>query len=155
MHTFKLLGLPDSDHAEFEVECGKGTYVRALGRDLALQLGTFGHIRRLRRVAVGPFREDRAVSLQELQGLEPATLLSRYLLPVETALADIPALALTEQEARRLKNGQGVPVLPVASRSPFRDIAQGDVVRAVLDGQLIALARITGGEIRPVRVMNL
>jgi len=76
-------------------------------------------------------------------------------LPVETVLADIPALALTLQEANRLRHGQGVPVLPVASRSPFKDIAQGDTVVAMAEGRLVALAKIAGGEIRPVRVMNL
>ncbi len=159
VHDIRLLDRPDSDHASFEVRCGKGTYVRALGRDIALQLGTLGHISRLRRVAVGPFREDRAVNWQVLQELAPETLLQDYLLPIETVLADIPALALTEQEARRLKNGQGVPVLPVASRSPLTDIAKGlsrgDIIQAVSDGKLIALAQIAGGEIRPVRVMNL
>ncbi|NQV84895.1 MAG: tRNA pseudouridine(55) synthase TruB, partial [Rhodospirillales bacterium] len=74
--------------------------------------------------------------------------------PVETVLDDIPALALTEPEARMLSRGQGVPVLPVASRSPFKNISQGDVVCAMAGGRLVALAKIMGGEIRPFRVMN-
>ena len=82
-------------------------------------------------------------------------MLFRSLLPVETVLADIPALALTQQEAQMLKRGQAVSVLPVASRSPFKDIEQGDTVCAMSEGRLVALARIAGGEIRPVRVLNL
>jgi len=154
----RLLDCPDSDHANLEMVCGKGTYVRALVRDLALHLGAEGHIRRLRRTAVGPFLIEKAFSLERFDGdgdSDAALLLSEFLLPVETVLDDIPALALTEQEARRLRQGQGVPVLPVAQRSPLRDISQGDLVQAKADGTLVALARIMGGEIRPVRVMNL
>ncbi|MEE8351003.1 MAG: tRNA pseudouridine(55) synthase TruB, partial [Rhodospirillales bacterium] len=76
------------------------------------------------------------------------------LLPVETVLDDIPALALTEKEARRLSQGQAIPVLPVANRSPLKNISQGDVVCAMAEGKLVALAKIKGGEIRPFRVMN-
>lgn len=155
---YKLLDCPDNDHAAFEVTCGKGTYVRALARDLALHLGCEGHIRRLRRTAVGPFHVEKAFSLdrfEENEDNDAASLLDEFLLPVATVLDDIPALALTEQEARRLRQGQGVPVLPVAQRSPIRGIAQGDLVQAVADGTLVALARIAGGEIRPVRVLNL
>lgn len=157
--AFRLIDIPDADHAAFEVDCGKGTYVRALVRDLALHLGCEGHIRRLRRTAVGPFTIEKAVPLtafEETEGENAGALLAQHLLPVETVLDDIPALALTEQEARRLKSGQGIPVLPVAQRSPFRDIiSQGDVVQVTANGMLVALARITGGEIRPIRVMNL
>lgn len=158
IYAITLLEIPDPDHAVFEVRCGKGTYVRALARDLALHLGTVGHIRRLRRTAVGPFTLERAVSLEAFDTVEEdnaASLLSQYLLSVETALDDIPALALTEQEARKLKNGQGIPILPVAQRAALRDISQGDVVQVTAGGTLVALARIAGGEIRPVRVMNL
>jgi len=154
----RLMGVPDPDHALFEMDCGKGTYVRALARDLALHLGCEGHIRRLRRTAVGPFSEEMAVPLQafeENEGGNVAMLLSEHLLPVETVLDDIPALALTEQEAHRLKHGQAIPVLPVAQRSPQGLISQGDVVQVTAAGTLLGLARIAGGEIRPLRLMNL
>jgi len=148
----------DSDHAEFEVCSGKGAYMRALGRDIALELGTVGHISALRRVSVGPFTEKDAISLDKLldklETLGHSAPLSEHLLPVETVLDDIPALALTETEARKLSRGQAVPVLPVASRTPFKNISQGDVVCAMADGKLVALAKIHGGEIRPFRVMN-
>jgi tRNA pseudouridine55 synthase len=150
-----LTNMPDSDHAEFEVVAGKGSYMRSLARDIALSLGTVGHIRELRRTAVGPFDETQAISLANLETLGHIAPDSRVILPVETVLADIPALALTEQEARRLKQGQTVPVLPVASRTPFKDISQGDTVCAMTGGKLVALAKIMGGEIRPLRVMNL
>ena len=154
IQALKLRDMPDADHASFHVVSGKGAYMRALARDMALALGTFGHISDLRRVAVGPFKEKDAISLDKLESLGHSAPLSEHLLPVETVLDDIPALALTETEARRLRRGQAVPVLPVANRSPFKNIGQGDVVCAMAEGRLVALAKIKGGEIRPFRVMN-
>lgn len=155
IEEIRLLRMVDADTAEFEVTSGKGTYVRALARDIARAVDTVGHVAWLRRTAVGPFHEDNAISLDKLESLGHIALDSDQLLPVETVLADIPALALTQQEAQRLKRGQAVSVLPVASRSPFKDIEQGDTVCAMSEGRLVALARIVGGEIRPVRVLNL
>ncbi len=155
IERFELIGQPDADHAEFGVTSGKGAYMRSLGRDLARCLGTVGHLRELRRTAVGPFDESCAISLDKLEALGHSAADSEALLPVETVLADIPALALTEQEARRLRQGQAVPVLPVASRSPLSPVHKGDTVCAMAEGRLVALVRIKGGEIRPLRVINL
>jgi len=155
IHDLTLKAMPDRDHAEFEAVSGKGAYMRSLARDLAAALGTVGHVAALRRTAVGPFHEDQAISLDMLESLRHSAPLSGHLLPVETVLDDIPALALTEREARKLSHGQAIPVLPVASRSPFKNIGQGDVVRAMVEGRLVALAKIKGGEIRPFRVINL
>ncbi len=152
---FSLVRQIDPDHAEFEVVSGKGAYMRSLARDLALSLGTTGHIAALRRIRVGPFDVEGAISLENLESLGHSASLFEFLLPVETALDDIPALALTEAEARRLQQGQTVPALPVASRSPLGTIRQGDVACALADGRAVALVRISGGEIRPIRVLNL
>lgn len=155
IHALELIARPDPDHAEFRAVSGKGAYMRSLARDIARALGTAGHVAALRRTAVGPFDESRAISLAMLESLGHSAPLSGHLLPVETVLDDIPALALTETEARKLSHGQAIPVLPVASRSPFKNIGQGDVVRVMAEGRLVALATITGGEIRPFRVINL
>lgn len=155
IEDLKLLNVVDEDHAEFEAVSGKGAYMRSLARDLGTALGTVGHIVQLRRIAVGPFDEKQAISLDKLESLRHSAPLSEHLLPVETVLDDIPALALTETEARKLSQGQAIPVLPVASRSPLKNIGQGDVVRVMAEGRLVALAKINGGEIRPFRVMNL
>ena len=158
IHDFRLVKVIDLNTVSFEVDCGKGTYVRSLARDLALHLGCEGHISRLRRTAVGPFHIEKAVTLaafEDNEGEDAASLLTQYLLSVETVLDDIPALALTEQEAHQLKHGQAIPVLPVAQRSPQGLISQGDVVQVTAAGTLLGLARIAGGEIRPLRLMNL
>ncbi|HJO71391.1 MAG: tRNA pseudouridine(55) synthase TruB [Rhodospirillales bacterium] len=155
IHRLELIGAPDADHAQFEAETGKGAYMRSLARDLAVAVGTVGHIEKLRRTRVGPFAKEDAISLEKLAALGHSAPLADYLLPVETALDVIPALVLTEVEARRLQRGQPLPVLPVASRSPLTDIAQGAVVCAMAEGRLVALARIRGGEIWPLRVLNV
>lgn len=155
IRSFELVDMPDADHAEFRVETGKGAYIRSLARDLSLVLGTVGHVCALRRLACGPFDESNAISLDKLEELGHSAPPMAFLLPVETALDDIPALALTEEESRRLANGQPVSLLPIATRDPLRGVKAGDTVRAMLAGKLVAVARIESGEVRPVRVMNL
>ncbi|HEV7546990.1 MAG TPA: tRNA pseudouridine(55) synthase TruB, partial [Reyranella sp.] len=116
IERLELLGRPDADHADFVVSCGKGTYIRSLGRDLALSLGTVGYLSALRRTAVGPFREEAAISLPKLEALGHIPALLGALAPVATALDDIPALALTEAQADRLRQGQ--PVLLTRDAPP-------------------------------------
>ena len=154
IHEFRLLEHSDPDTARFEVRCGKGAYMRSLARDLSRYLRTAGYIVGLRRTRVGPFSEKGAISLDKLEALGHSAALAGPLLPVETVLDDIPALALTETEARRLRHGQPVAVLSIASRSALSGARQGDVVKAMNDGRLVALAEIKGGELRPLRVIN-
>jgi tRNA pseudouridine55 synthase len=143
-----LVGRPDADHADFVVACGKGTYIRSLGRDLARSLGTVGHLSALRRTAAGPFREAAAISLSKLEALGHIPALLGVLAPVETALDDIPALALTEAQADRLRQGQ--PVLLTRDVPP-----PGTLVRARAGSKLVALVRSDGIALKPVRVFNL
>ncbi|MCW8835477.1 MAG: tRNA pseudouridine(55) synthase TruB [Rhodospirillales bacterium] len=155
IESLVLADMPDQDHAVFDVVCGKGTYMRAIARDLARRLGTVGHIAELRRTAVGRFSEKDAISLDKLESFGHSAPAEELLLPVETVLDDIPALALTEAEARHMRNGQSVSLLRVANRSSLSELSQGATVCAMCDGKMVALARIEGGEIRPVRVLNL
>jgi tRNA pseudouridine55 synthase len=155
IRSIRLLGRPSPDEATFEVISGKGAYMRALGRDLAIGLGTCGHIRDLRRTAVGPFTEQRAISLESLKALGHSPAAFEYLLPVETALDDIPALALTATEAIRLRSGQPVGLLHRQDRDRIYELAPGGMVRAMAEGRLVALTRFEAGELVPVRVLNL
>ncbi len=152
---FRLIARPDADHAEFEVRSGKGAYMRALARDLAKYLGTLGYVERLRRLAVGPFGEARAISLDSLLALGHSPAAFERLLPIETALDDIPALALSATEASSLRSGQRIGLLHRHDRERIRGFAQGGLVRAMAEEKLIALARFEAGELIPVRVMNL
>jgi tRNA pseudouridine55 synthase len=155
VHSITLCQMPDADHAVLEVVAGKGTYVRSLARDIAQILGTVGYVSELRRTAVGPFSEKDAISLDSLETLGHSAPPGEKVLPIETVLDDIPALALTEQEARRLRHGQAIDALPVATRTPLSDFNLDEIVCAMEGGRLVALVKVTGGEIRPVRVMNL
>jgi len=153
--ALRLIEVPDADHAVFEAVVGKGTYIRALARDLGEALGTRAYVAALRRLAVGPFGLDRAISLEILGSLGHSAAASVYLLPVETALDDIPALALTEDEARRLRCGQAVTPSRPAERARIDDFGNGTRLRATSGGKLIALVEIAAEGLRPVRVLNL
>jgi tRNA pseudouridine55 synthase len=144
-----LLAVPDPDHAEFTATVGAGTYIRALARDLAAALGTLGHITELRRLSVGRFTEAQAISLETAVALGHSLAASEHLLPIETALDDIPALAVTAEEAARLRHGQRV-ALP----APMDRIADGTLVGARCDRLIVAVARIEAGSLKPVRVIN-
>ena len=148
IEALELLARPDRDHADFGVTCGKGTYIRSLGRDLAVALGTVGHLSALRRTAAGPFREEAAISLPKLEALGHIPALLGALVPVVTALDDIPALALTETQADRLRHGQPIILTRDAPSS-------GVLLRAELDERLVALVRSDGAALQPVRVFNL
>ncbi|HZB93730.1 MAG TPA: tRNA pseudouridine(55) synthase TruB [Stellaceae bacterium] len=155
VQSLRFLGAPDPDHAEFEAVVGKGTYIRALARDLGLALGTLAHITQLRRLAVGRFRAEAAISLDNLAALGHSAAASGHLFPVETALDDIPALALSEDEAHRLRCGQAVTPLRPSDRAFIDQLGDGATVRATTGGKLVAVAEIAAGGIRPVRVLNL
>jgi tRNA pseudouridine55 synthase len=154
IHHLALLNTVDTDRAEFIAECGKGTYVRALARDMGRILGCFGHIAALRREAVGPFDSNELISLEQLTALCHRAAageadLAKALLPVETALDDIPALAVSRADAARLQRGQAVLL-----RGRDAPIFHG-AVYVTAAGQLIALAEVDRGEIVPKRVFNL
>jgi tRNA pseudouridine55 synthase len=150
----QLADTPDPDHSRFHAECGKGTYVRALARDLGRQLGCHGHVSALRRTAVGPFAEADMISLERLEALCHRAAfgelsLADALLPVATALDDIPALAVSRADAARLQRGQAVLL-----RGRDAPTIRGTVY-VTASGSLIALAEVDRGEIVPKRVFNL
>ncbi|MDP3852757.1 tRNA pseudouridine(55) synthase TruB, partial [Phenylobacterium sp.] len=105
VHDLRVGRVIDADHIELEMDCGKGAYVRAVVRDLADRLGACGHVSALRRTRVGPFREDDAITLELLEDLGHKARCLEALLPVETALDDIPELAVTTEDAFKLKQG--------------------------------------------------
>jgi tRNA pseudouridine55 synthase len=154
IHKLSLLEQQDKDNSVFEAECGKGTYVRALARDMGRILGCYGHICALRRTLVGPFGENDMIPLEQLEALcnraaSGEGSLADALLPVETALDDIPALAVTRADAARLHRGQAVLL-----RGRDAPNCSGTVYVTVA-GRLLALAEIGNGELIPKRVFNL
>ncbi|MCY4501040.1 MAG: tRNA pseudouridine(55) synthase TruB [Alphaproteobacteria bacterium] len=144
----------DDDSAEFTAETGKGVYVRAIARDLAAALGTVGHVSALRRLCVGPFRVEDAITLEELEALAHIGPESVFLLPTDRSLADIPALSVSEQEAAALRNGQALRLFSAADLSRIAGFHDGMTIRARMGEVLVAVARYDSGTVRPVRVVN-
>ncbi len=147
------------DETSFVMTCGKGTYVRSLARDMGLALGCFGHITKLRRTAVGPFTEKNAISLANLEQMSDIAARMEALLPLESALDDIPALALKAEETASLRNGQ---VLNFISRPDFERLSKAGLGKqepqtalALFNGAPVALVENKGPEIKPVRVLNM
>jgi tRNA pseudouridine55 synthase len=154
IERLELEAMVDADHSAFRAECGKGTYVRSLARDLGRVLGCHGHVSALRRTAVGPFGESDMISLEGLEALcDRAAFgelsLADALLPVATALDDIPALAVSRADAARLQRGQAVLL-----RGRDAPMVRGTVY-VTASGSLIALAEVDRGEVVPKRVFNL
>jgi tRNA pseudouridine55 synthase len=149
-----LVDCPDRDTAVFAARCGKGTYVRALARDMGRALGCFGHVTALRRTAVGPFTEQIATGLEALQRLmqpaaEDSVAAAPAVLPVEAGLAALPALRVSAADAGRLARGQ-----PVLLRGRDAPVMEG-WVSVSAHGGLVALAQVEKGELRPRRIFNL
>lgn len=149
IHRLELVDMPDENTAVFSAECGKGTYVRAIARDMARALGTRGHVVGLRRLLVGPFDEASMVKLDDLRatheegGTEGC---DEHLDPVEFALGDLAEVRLSETDAVRLRNGQSV--LLRGRDAP----ANGETVFATVAGSLIAIGEVERGEFHPSRV---
>jgi tRNA pseudouridine55 synthase len=163
IHDARVSAAPDADHLEIEMVCGKGTYVRALVRDLAEALGACGHVSQLRRTRVGRFAEEGSICLETLEDICHRGAGSEALLPVETALDDIPALAVTAEDAFRLSQGRAVVLLPrqvetLGPRLKPRIVGDKDASRTVLateGGRALALCEMRAGRLSPVRLFHL
>lgn len=150
LSLIEMLG-PDS--CVLEADCGKGTYVRAIARDLGLTLGCLGHVTALRRLRVGPFAEKDAVLLETLDAAKASdagrAALLAHVRPVASGLASLPMIAVGNQDAARLKRGQSVLL-----RGRDAPIIEGPAY-ATWKGELIALGEIVEGALQPTRVFNL
>ena len=149
----ELVAMEGPDETVFEADCGKGTYVRSLARDMGWALGTFGHVTALRRTRVAGFGEDDMISLEKLDDLSHIAAgretLADVLRSMETALDDIPALAVSGADAARLMRGQAVIL-----RGRDAPILHGTVLVAS-GGNPVALVEVKQGALHPKRVFNL
>jgi tRNA pseudouridine55 synthase len=153
IYSVKIMGWPTPSQTTLEVTCGKGTYVRSLARDLGRATGWLGHVILLRRTAVGPFHEADMISLAKLEELSHTppseNSLMRILRPIETVLDGIPALAVMDPDAQRLRQGQSV--LLRGAQAPIA----AEVVLVTHDGQALGLCSIIQGSLQPKRLFNL
>jgi tRNA pseudouridine55 synthase len=153
IYRLDVIDMPTPDTCLFEAECGKGTYVRAIARDIGRLLGCFGHVAELRRTKVGPLGETDAIPLETLNELgnsaDGRDALMRVLRPVETALDGIPALAVSGSDAAELKRGKSIIL-----RGRDAPIHNG-LIYATSRGMLVALGEVERGELKPTRVFNI
>lgn len=150
----------DGPTTAFTCTCGKGTYIRSLARDMGLKLGCYGYISALERTAVGGFTLDNAISLDFFRNLGENPDLDAILLPVQTALDDIPALALNDAEAGRIKQGQSLvfmsrPDIERLSLAGFDLNYRETAIAVTMKGKAIAIIDVDGPEIHPVKILNL
>jgi tRNA pseudouridine55 synthase len=162
VHEARLEATPSDDLAVIFVRCGKGFYIRALVRDLAAALGCEGHVAALRRTRVGAFREGGATGLAKLAEMSDKAALEATLTPLETALDDIPALAVDGEDAARLKQGREIVLLPHQIEA-FREMRRPRTINgedasrvclAMTRGKAAALGEVRAGRFIPVRVFN-
>ena len=152
---FELFERLDADLAVFTVESGKGVYMRSLARDLSRALGTVGYVAALRRERCGPFTLATAISLDKLEGAaDNAHASPDLLLPIATALADIPALALNAEEAGGLAHGRALSVDTLDLRIPELVASRTGLVRAMAGERVLALCRLEGGWLKPERLLQ-
>ncbi|MEO0676543.1 MAG: tRNA pseudouridine(55) synthase TruB [Pseudomonadota bacterium] len=140
-----LIDCPDADHAELELVCGKGGYVRAIARDLGRALGCLGHVDRLRRTWSGPFDVAHGLSYEDIEAQARTEALDAHLMPLEIGLSELPELRTTPEGAVRLRNGNPGFVYP-------GEAEYGDEAWASLDGRAVAVGIAKGGELHPSRV---
>ena len=156
IYEAEVTDAPDADHVELTIRTGKGVYVRSLARDLAVMLGAEGHVSALRRERVGPFSVENAVTLDFLTDLVHRDAASEGLLPVATALDDIPELAVTDQDAFSLRQGRPIVLLPRQVETLKSRLRDGSRTVSAFQGQtLVALGQLRAGRLEPDRVFNL
>ncbi|MEL6523859.1 MAG: tRNA pseudouridine(55) synthase TruB [Pseudomonadota bacterium] len=148
VERLELTACPDADHSEFEMECGKGGYVRSIARDLGERLGCLGHVTNLRRVWSGPFEAEGALDYETLERDARTPALDAWLRPLEEGLADVLQVRCPPEGAARLRNGNPGLVLGAT------DVQYGDTAWASLEGRAVAIGIYRGGELHPKRVFN-
>lgn len=151
VHRLELTEIPDADHAIFDAECGKGTYVRAIARDIGQRIGCFAHVVALRRTVVGPFDEMSAIKIDDLvaaRGEDSAETLDRFLLPLGIALGDLPEIALASGDAAQVRRGQSVFL-----KGRDAPVAAG-MIHVTHAGKTIAIGEVERGAFHPKRVFR-
>jgi tRNA pseudouridine55 synthase len=151
VHRLAIAAMPDVDHTVLEAECGKGTYVRALARDLGRRLGCHGHVTALRRLVVGPFDASTMLPMEKLIAAREegsVVTLDRFLLPIGFVLGDLPEVAVAAADAARIGRGQSV-----LFRGRDAPISAG-AAHATHGGRSIAVGEIGEGAFHPKRVFR-
>lgn len=150
VESLNITAIPDENRAVFQVTCGKGTYVRSLARDMALHLGTRGHVSMLKRVRVGKFLAGDAISLEKIQELGHKVLAEGYVQPIADVLDDIPAVCVTAEQEVHLLHGRTISLTPHQAEG----LITGKVLCRLEQGKALAIGTYDSGFVQPNRVFN-
>ena len=158
VYEFNLKKILNIDSADFEVICGKGTYIRSLARDLAEKLNTKGHVIKLRRNFVGNFDEKNKIFIDFSEEIIHSPSILNKIQPIEKVLDDIPALFLTETEARKLRQGQKIRLISLKFYNDFiikyPNYQKFEKIFTLINNKIIAIIEISNGLVKPRRVIN-
>lgn len=160
VYDLKIIDHTD-EQTTFEVTCGKGTYVRAIARDIGLDLGCYAYVSALKRKKVGCFGLDNAFSLDFFEEMDNSAALEEAILPVHYALDDIPAVMINDQEALKLKQGQALSFISKPDINRLTDAGidmsnhdPQDAV-AMYKGKALAIVEVSKATLKPYRVFNM
>lgn len=146
----ELKEIPNRDTAVFRVTCGKGTYIRSIARDIALHLGTCGHVSMLKRTNVGNFSQENAICLEKFRELGHKVLAEGYVCPIVDVLDDIPAVCVSAEQEVDLMHGRIINL----NSHQAKDVVNGTVLCIQDTGKALAIGTYDSGFVKPNRVFN-
>ncbi len=159
IETFKIKKYIDKDHCSFECICSKGTYIRALGRDLGESMNCFGHLYELRRTHIGNFSNKYAILLDLSKKLIHSSAILKYILPIEKVLESLPFINLTKKQELAIRNGQKICldelIIDQQKKFFFLDKGHEDYMICKSKNKLICFFKIDNNFVKPTRVFNL
>ena len=159
VESFKINKYIDKDHCSFECVCSKGTYIRALGRDLGEVMNCFGHLYELRRTHIGNFSNKYAILLDLSKKLIHSSAILKYILPIEKVLESLPFINLTKKQELAIRNGQKICldelIIDQQKKIFFLDKSHEDYMICKSKNKLICFFKIDNNFVKPTRVFNL
>ena len=159
IETFKIKKYIDKDHCSFECICSKGTYIRALGRDLGESMNCFGHLYELRRTHIGNFSNKYAILLDLSKKLIHSSAILKYILPIEKVLESLPFINLTKKQEIAIRNGQKICldelIINDKKKIYFLDKSHVNYMICKNNNKLICFFKIKDNFVKPTRVFNL
>ena len=159
IETFKIKKYLSKDYCSFECTCSKGTYIRALGRDLGEAMNCFGHLCELRRTHIGNFSNKCAILLDLSKKLIHSSAILKYILPIEKVLESLPFINLTKKQEIAIRNGQKICLdeLIIDDQKKFFFLAKShdNYMICKNKNKLICFFKIEDNFVKPTRVFNL
>ena len=159
IETLNIKKQIDNDHCSFECVCSKGTYIRALARDLGEAMNCFGHIYKLRRTHVGKFSHNCSILLDLSEKLIHSSEILKNILPIEKVLKSLPFINLTSKQEFAIRNGQNICLdelnINEQKKNYFLSKSIDDYMICKNKNRIICFFKIENNSVKPTRVFNL